>query len=240
MNAGMRKKQREMTMQRRRKPNAGLVVHIPFEGSDDFDVNNMEPPAELHLDATGPSGETAIWLDDYFWLELIRRWSAEPLTIHFHPTPKSLLHPTVIHQLKMLRRVAPKWRLVGHCYLDDLAPEGQIAEVALAVHHEIRIMDAAQPGDTHRGKQAHPLRIQNVVARIRRIQAANDRTTPIIVCCRRKNESHPQDGSRPTVETDKKKSEQNTIASSSRMVSHPSSIEGWETVNPHVSVGFDG
>ena len=194
MSAWMLENQRELTRQRRRRPNTGTIIHLPFEGSDHAALDNAEPPAELHLEATGPSGETAIWLDDFFWLKLIQQWPQSPLTIHFHPTNNSLLHPVILHQLNMLRRVAPQWRLVGYCYVSDLALEGRLSQAASTVHHEIHVIDAVRPGVP---RPAHAMRIEDALAKMRQVQAANNRTTPIVVRCRPKLQAEPDEPQPP-------------------------------------------
>jgi len=181
MSAWMREDQRKLVMQRRRKPDSGTIVHIPFEGVDNSALRQVEAPAELHLDPTGPTGETALWLDDFFWLELLQQWPGCPLAIHFHPTRNSLLHPVILHQLTMLRRVAPGWRLVGYCYLSDLEEEGRPSQAALTVHHEIHVIDASRPAAP---RSTRPLHMEDTLRRMRQIQTANKRTTPILTCYR--------------------------------------------------------
>jgi hypothetical protein len=74
MNARMREVQRDMTARRRRKPGAGAPLMIPFDGLPSLEPDPNRPPSELSLEATGPSGEPAAWLDDYLWVDLLRAW----------------------------------------------------------------------------------------------------------------------------------------------------------------------
>ncbi len=184
MNTGIRDKQRKETMQRRQKPGNSRIIRIPFGGFKEFKIDANDPPTELHLEPTGDSGETALWLDDHFWMELIQAWSKHPLSIHFLPTPDSIPHPVILHQINMLRRVTPSWRLIGHCYLSDLSKEGRITQVALSVYHEVRIIDGIRPGKNQNGR---PLKIQDALSKIRQVQTANNRTTPIVACCQDSN-----------------------------------------------------
>jgi hypothetical protein len=76
--------------------------------------------------------------------------------------------------------VQPIWELVAECYLSDLSAEGRLAQAALTPYHEIRVIDAVRPGAP---QSAHPLRMNDAIARIRQAQTANHRTTPVIVRC---------------------------------------------------------
>ncbi|MCB9849738.1 MAG: hypothetical protein H6817_03445 [Phycisphaerales bacterium] len=188
MNARMREDQWQMTAQKRRKPGAGAPRLIPFDGGEIQPVDPQQAPSEIALEATGPSGEPAHWLDDFFWVDLLQAWSRESMTIRFLPTPDALLHPVVIHQVNMLRRVATNWRIAGHCYVHDLAPDGMIAQAALSPYHEIHLIDGRREGSA---ATAHALRIEDALARIRRVQVANSRNTPILVCVR-ESDKQPQ------------------------------------------------
>ncbi len=181
MNVTTREQQRNLAAKRRGKPGRVLIVRIPFDGTNDWEPQQSSPPTEIHLESTGASGETAVWLDDHFWMSLIQLWAQETIAVHFLATPGSLTNPVVRHQLNMLRRVVPNWRLIGHCYASDLTEDGVLSQAALGSHHELRLSDAHRPGMQVSG---HPLKIQDIAARIRKIQAANNRTTPIVTCCR--------------------------------------------------------
>jgi hypothetical protein len=177
MSAWMQNKERWRAMQRRRRPAAARILSLRFEARPPLIPEGIDAPSELHLEPTGPDGETALWLDDFFWLELIQRWPQKPLTIHYLPTPHGLLHPVVLHQLTMLRRVTPEWRLIGHCYRSDLAGESQQAQAALSLYHEIHIRNEARVGSSTAGL----LSMEALLAKLSQLQAANRRTAPIIV-----------------------------------------------------------
>lgn len=180
MSTLLRKKQRMSTMQRRRKPGSGRCLQFAFDTDGSLAGIEGDAPLEIHLEATNAEGEAASWLDDYFWMELIQRWSDAPISIQLQPTPSGLLHGIIAHQLNMLRRVVPHWRLIGQCYLSDLEADGVIERAAVAVYHEIHIIDGRRP-DVVDSK--HPLRIEDAIAKIRQVQRANKRNAPIVVCC---------------------------------------------------------
>ncbi|MCA9252275.1 MAG: hypothetical protein R3E58_09170 [Phycisphaerae bacterium] len=181
MSTLLRKEQRISTMQRRRKPGNERCLQFAFDADGSLAGIEGDAPQEIHLEATNKEAEAAPWLDDYFWMELIQRWSDAPISVHFQPTKGSLLHGIIIHQLNMLRRVVPHWRLIGQCYLSDLEAEGVIEQAAVTVYHEIHVIDARRPGAP---ESRHPLRIDDAIATMRKVQRANKRNTPIVVCVR--------------------------------------------------------
>lgn len=189
MDARMRTDQRSDAVRRRRKPGEGRIVHIPFDGNVPPAPADAEPPAEIIIDATDAAGVSADWLTDYFWLDILQQWSSQPVVIRFQPTHESLLNPVVLHQVNMLRRVAPEWRIVGECYLSDLAVEGRIAQAAVTGYHEIRVLDANRPGAPNSG---HPLRLEDAAKRFRQVQTASQKTTPIFVRCPVRTAAAPQ------------------------------------------------
>jgi hypothetical protein len=188
MSARMRENHWEMTARKRRKPGAGQLVRIPFDAAETVVANPADPPAEIALEATGPGGKPADWLDDPFWLPLLQAWSHERVTVRILPSPRGLLHPVVLHHVRMLRRVAPNWRVVGHCHVEDLSAAGALADAALSAYHEIHLTEAADSGEP---RQGHALRLDDALARIRRVQVASNRHTPIVVCSRPRSASAP-------------------------------------------------
>jgi len=179
MDAWMRKEERRAAISRRRRPGAGRLIRLPFDGNIPASRFEDQIPTEIEIEATNQSGEAADWLTDHFWVDLLGQWVDEPIIVHFVATPGSVLHPVVVHQVHMLRRVADKWRVVGHCYAADLAGEGRVAQAAVSPYHELRIVDGARPG----GPKTPIPRIEDVLSRMRAIQSAQNRTTPVLVGC---------------------------------------------------------
>ncbi len=193
MSTMLRKEQRMSTMQRRRKPGNERCLQFAFDADGSLAGIDGDVPQEIHLEATNNDADAAPWLDDYFWMELMQRWSDAPVSVHFQATKGSLLHGVIIHQLNMLRRVVPHWRLIGHCYLSDLEAEGVIEQAAVTVYHEIHVIDGRRPGAAD---SRHPMRIEDAIATMRKVQRANKRNTPIVVC--RRPEAQPLVSSPPT------------------------------------------
>jgi hypothetical protein len=96
----------------------------------------------------------------------------------------------------MLRRVTPRWRLIGQCYLSDLEDRGRLSQAALSVYHEIHIVDGPRPGSS---RARNTLNINDALLKIRKVQADHDRTSPIVMCCRQEKEGV---NGRPSVELD--------------------------------------
>jgi hypothetical protein len=195
MSARMRENHWQMTAQRRRKPGAGDQIRIASTSTEAIAADPANPPCEIVLEATTSSGEPAAWLDDYFWVALLQAWSHVSLTVRFAATPRALLNPVVMHHANMLRRVATNWRVVGLCHVHDLEPEGAVTQIAQSPYHEIHIVDEPRGGES---RPAHALRIDDAVARIRRVQVANGRTMPIILCAR---QPRPQPSVQPAAPT---------------------------------------
>jgi len=179
MDAWMRKTERQEAKRRRRPPGEGRVIRIPFDGTLNAAADATDPPAEIQIEATDASGESADWLTDYFWVDLLGHWADEPIAVHFLPTPAGLLHPVLLHQTYMLRRITEHWRVVGHCYVSDLADQSRVAQAAVTPYHEIRVVDGPRPGVP----ALNLPRIEDVIGRMRQAQSAQDRTSPVLVRC---------------------------------------------------------
>ncbi len=167
----------EQARPQRRGPGSGRCVHVAFDSENErLGPEDGEPPRELHIAATNAQGNLPVWLDDCFWLDVMKRWSSESIVVHIDATPGAMLHEVIFHQLCMLRRVAPKWRLVGHCHLSDLNGDEAVTMTALSPYHEVRVIDAMRSGVSG----ARAIRVEDAMARVRQVQRANKRTTPII------------------------------------------------------------
>ena len=178
MTAWMRNTKRCMTEQQRRKPETGRVLRIPYDADPEPLAGVDNSISELHIEATNGSSDLPFWLDDHFWMEAMRRWANDPLIVHIEPTRNALLHSVVLHQLYMLRRVAPRWRLIGHCYASDLATDTQQTAVAVSPYDELRIIDAIRPG---RSAPAQKPNANQITERIRKTQEANQRSIPVLI-----------------------------------------------------------
>ncbi len=171
---------RRATQGLRRPPVEPNRVHVGLDSRGKLGERIVPGPIELTVEATDVDGETVSWLDDAFWTRAMQRWADESVTVHIAPTPHALLHVVVLHQMEMLRRVVPGWRLVGHAYRDDVAGDTNIELAATSAYDEIRFHDEPRPG--HAGDvRRWELPLDKLFGQIRREQARAGVTRPILM-----------------------------------------------------------
>jgi len=169
------------TEQRRLPPGEPLALTVVFGGMGELETSAASGPLDLTVEATDGHGDLAAWFDDYWWTEVIERWVDVSVTLHLAETPGALLHPVVLHQMEMVCRVAPRWRIVGHAYRDDIAGDEAIEVLACSPYHEIRIKDLARPDRAHSNRLAMPMSVEEMFGRIRREQARIGASRPVLV-----------------------------------------------------------
>jgi hypothetical protein len=167
--------------QRRQKPRLPSVLQFAFDGNAALPPGESPPPDQLHLEPTHDSGEIALWLDDMWWIDAIRRWRDRPMAVHLMPTPFALLHPVLLHQMDMLRRVVPHWRRVGHGYLDDVLTDDDMARIASSPYDEVRIIDGPRPGMHKPAAELRGVAFPSLLLRVTRLQSAIRATKPVLV-----------------------------------------------------------
>lgn len=172
---------RHATQRTRRGPRKTVHVLAAFESDGSLGDNVAPAPLELTIEATNTKLEIAPWLVDEWWTEVIRRWADCPVTLHISPTPGALLHPVVLHQLQMLRRVTPSWWLVGHAYVDDLPTEDAVAELIKGPYHEVRFTDRPRWGPPQGDRFSWTPPLEELFARIRREHSRLGTTAPVLV-----------------------------------------------------------
>lgn len=167
----------------RKRPTAPSRVVFAALGDGKFDDLSAGPPSEIFIEPTESDGEVAFWFDDFWWLECLQRWGDKEMVIHFLASPQALLNPVVLHQLVMIKRVAPKWRSAGYGYTAEVYSDADIEALARSAYDEVRLLDGsrhsqvdAQPNNTPGG-----IRIEDLFARVRRIQQQQGTAKPILV-----------------------------------------------------------
>jgi hypothetical protein len=191
--------QRQATARRRVRPGVSTHLTIPFAGVEHIDPGPKGYPDELLLEVTDAKGEPASWFHDEWLTLLVQAWGECPLTVTIADTPEALLHPLVLHEMLMLRRMAPQWRLVGRGRFSAIQREEDIDQAGRTPYHVLRLVDdvtsiVAGPGrgapprdradrDVDRAGHIPGARksAASIVAGIRAAQAAAGLTTPIIV-----------------------------------------------------------
>jgi hypothetical protein len=166
------------TRRQRPRPQCSIRVNASSDGS----LGSKDPPipTDLFVEATAPDGETAVWFDDWWWMECLSRWKNDPIVVHIEPTPAALLHPVVLHHVEMVRRVAPEWRVIGHCWLGELDLDASPDAIARSPYHEVRIIDAPMPEGQANANPHQPARLQDLITAVRHAQRAIDRTLPLL------------------------------------------------------------
>lgn len=164
----------------RKAPTPASRGIIRYEDDPVARINEFRAPLELRVEATNDEGELAAWFIDEWWLMLIGRLVEERTTIVLAPTSGSLLHSGVLHQMEMLRRVAPNWRLTAYAYPSDVKSLDDIELLARSPYHEVRFHDQTRPGVENSGRMTAGLPLEELLGSIRREQARINATRPIL------------------------------------------------------------
>ena len=181
MTFSSRQEVRGVTRRTRRPPRRPARIVATYDLGGDV-VERISPgPVEIVIEATNAAGELAPWFDDAWWTELIQRRGDDPVTIHIGATPGALLHPVVLHQVEMIRRVTPTWRIIGTPVRDDLETDEDIALVARSLYHLVRFHDESDAGAAETGSCPPHMRLDELFGRIRREQKRLGVTGPGLV-----------------------------------------------------------
>ncbi len=180
MDPSLRHEMRDATRESRGRPGETTPVLLTHAGDGSIAGDLPKGAVELTLEATDAQGELAPWLDDLWWTGVIQRWCDDLIVVRFLPTTGAVLHPVVLYQTEMLRRVVPGWRVVAQAYVDDLASDDDINQIAGSAYHEVRFYDQRRPGTPVSDRfREHPP-IEDLFGRIRMAQSRMYRTTPIL------------------------------------------------------------
>ncbi len=172
---------RNATQRHRRPPGSPVKRTVRFGGNGELGDEKLTAPFELILEVTGAEGELADWFGDEWWMALIERWGDDPITVQIAATHAALLHPVVLHELEMVFRVAPRWRMVGNVYPGDLLTSEDVELVARSPYHEVRFVDPAPPAGSQVDRTRHALPVEELFGRIRREQSRIGAARPILV-----------------------------------------------------------
>lgn len=125
----------------RRKPTAGSHVTVTLDSKGNIPSDASDATTTILIHATADDGEIADWLGDAWWSELFQRWAPDRLTVVIAATPGALLHPIVLHQLEMVRRVVGNWHIVGEGHVSDIKTDDEVDQLATGPFHELRFSD---------------------------------------------------------------------------------------------------
>ncbi len=176
---GTRAEMREATQRRRRPPGEPLQVRVAFADGDLGEAASVGPVA-LSIEATNALGAVAGWFDDLWWMDVLHRWGDCIVTIQMLPTPVALLHPVTLHHMEMVGRVAPRWRLIGQAYADDIRTDEDIVTLAKSPYHEVRFFDQPRSASAGLDRAGGAMPIEELFGRIRREQRRMDAVRPIL------------------------------------------------------------
>ncbi len=171
---------RHLTESRRVGPRRAVSVLVPHGSHGALGRSAAPEIDELVLEATGPGGQPADWLCDEWLVLAVQAWGEQPVTVRLLPSPDALLNPVTLHEFEMLRRIAPRWRLVGEAYLEDFTDEKAVEAAAHSPYHELRVVDAPRPDRDDPGHGAN-WGIDRLFGLIRSIQQRGGATLPILV-----------------------------------------------------------
>lgn len=173
-------KRREVAAARRLRPASPHVLEFSADGGGDHGPEIGRFPQDLRIEATHANGQISVWFDDAWWLESLRRWKDVSLHVHILPTPDALLHPMVLHELEMLRRLQLSWRLIGHCYLSDIAHPLLISRVAVNQYDEIRVINENRPVTESFETPPAKMTLAELFEAVRATQSAEKVSVPLL------------------------------------------------------------
>lgn len=172
---------RSLTERRRHRPREPLHVDVRFDGTTNFPEEATPGPVELRIEATGEDGALAEWCGDDWWAIVLQRWGDDEVTVRVEPTPGALFHPILRYQMEMLRRVAPRWRLIGHMFRDDVADDETLGILATAPYHEVCVFDDRRPSVVDAPRKAFVATCADMFGRVRERQNKAGLTSPVMV-----------------------------------------------------------
>jgi hypothetical protein len=151
MDVGAKKQLQAPVRPVRQPPRPPLEITARFDSDGVLGPDLSTSISTLIIEATGPTGEPAAWLDDGWWTDVMQVWGEEAMTIHLAPTPGALLHPVLLHQVDMVHRVVPWWRVLGFAYQDDVRTDEHIAALVRSTYDEVRFFDTLRPASAPQG-----------------------------------------------------------------------------------------
>ncbi len=181
MDAWMLSQERADAEAGRRRPGTAKERTYAAAGDGSHGPEGGAAPSDLYLEATDATGEVALWFDDVWWMEALKRWADQSLVVHVLPSEAALLHPVVLHHVAMLARVAPGWRVVGYGYAGEVGSDAAIEALATSTYHEVRFVDGVRAGGHGPSAPRFALRVEDLFARVRRVQRQVGATRPILV-----------------------------------------------------------
>ncbi len=172
---------RARTEESRRRPQIISEVHVSLGGIGEIEETKDTGPVHLNIEATDQHGDVAAWFDDFWWTELLQRWTNRMVTVQIAATPHAALHPVIVYHMDMLDRVAPRWRMIAYAYASDFADTDDVQAIARSPFHEVRFIDGQRPLAKSLGQRmTSEVQLDVLFGDIRRVQARIGATRPIL------------------------------------------------------------
>lgn len=164
----------------RRSPGQPVSLHFSYDCQGELSQDIPHGSIEITVEPTDPDGMLCEWFDDNWWMDVVQRWVDDQVTVYFAPTPIAVLHPVVLHQVEMLRRVCTRWRIVGYAYTNDVCTNEDVEAFVASHFHEVRFIDETRTNMVI-SDRIEPLPLEKLFASIRKLQASKRATLPILV-----------------------------------------------------------
>lgn len=141
MDARTREQKRLEISRHRIKPLKPQRIYFPADGLGECLEVEPAKPIELCIEATNADGELSPWLSDEWWIRTHMLCKDRNVTIVLLPTPGALLDCVVLHQLEMIRRIAPAWRILGYALSRDAQQQPAVERWTNTPYDEIRFCE---------------------------------------------------------------------------------------------------
>jgi len=180
MDTDERKQLRNEVQSSRRGPAKPALLCFNHDSQGELSGDIPHGYVEITIEPTDPDGALCEWFDDRWWMDVVQLWADDQVTIYFAPTPLALLHPVVLYQVEMLRRVCTRWRVVGYAYANDVNTNDDIEAFVASHYNEVRFIDEVRSGNSM-ARRIEPLPLEKLLANIRTLQVSKGATHPVLV-----------------------------------------------------------
>lgn len=152
MDVRTREQVRRQSSQKRVRPSHSFRVTLSANGRGQRPTVEPSRPLHILLEATDPDGELVEWLNDDWWIETLREWKDRLVTLTLMPTPSAMLHPVVYHQLEMIRRVSPNWRIEAQVHGEELSNQASHERLLAGPYDEVVLLSSPNESNGNNGQ----------------------------------------------------------------------------------------
>ncbi len=183
MSSSLGRGERQNAQRLRRAPGqiTNLVATFADGSKIPSPVDDITGPIHIVLETTDANGTLATWVHDDWFTTLLQRFGDEFVTLRIAPTPSAILHPSVLYESEMARRVVPHWRVVAAAYIDDIQTDDEINAIANGPYHEVQFFDHARIECGVTDRFSTHLSVEKLFVRLRQAQEKSTGRSPILV-----------------------------------------------------------